>query len=368
MSDLGDHSHLRYGPPHPTALPPPDAPTVSTRHTSGMPAAAWPLVVLMGATVASVLGGALVAVVSFSGSTGDRDDWSELGAILLGLLAGAVVFAVAYVAGLVLAARRAFAPGRRVVPLALALAIPVGLTVFALAMSGVAAMADADLPPAAGLPVAVALLAAGPLAFAWGNSTVGRRRLLVAVAAVAALVVGIAGVGIGVERARTSRIVADLPLVLFEGRTADAPFAGWRRDDFTSVWVTQNRRTFTEQGHSASLKYLARGGAVFVTMYTEVGPCTDTLDYLCRVEGRASGAEQRTYTRVARYGSYPRSASFAVLAFSDGSAVSVNGLERGEQYLAGPDLLTRPDEVLLRLVRVDRETFERATGSALRVR
>ncbi|MEO6412003.1 MAG: hypothetical protein ABIO48_05390 [Pedococcus sp.] len=333
-----------------------------------MPAAAWPLLALVGAAVASVLGGALVAFVSFSGSTGDRDDWSELGAILLGLAAGVVVFALSYVAGLVLAARRAFPPGRRVVPVMLALGIPVGLTVFALAASGVAAMSEADLPPAAGFPVAVAVLAAGPLAFAWGNSPVGRRRLLIAVAAVAALVVGIAGVGIGVERARTSRIVAQLPLVLFEGRTADAPFAEWRRDNFKSVWVTENRRTFTDQGHSAYLKYLSRGAAIFVTMYTEVGPCTDTLDYLCRVEGTANGAEQRSYTRVGQYGSYPRSASFAVLAYSDGSAVSVNGLERGQQFLPSSDFLTSPEEVLRSLVRVDRETFESATGSALRVR
>jgi hypothetical protein len=333
-----------------------------------MPAAAWPLLALLAAAIASVLGGAVVAAVSYSGSTGDRDDWSELGAILLGLVAGVVVFAVAYVAGLVLTARRAFPPGRRVVPVALALGIPVGLTVFALAVSGVAAMSEADLPPPAGLPVAVAVLAAGPLAFAWGNSAVGRRRLLVAVAAVAALVVGIAGVGIGVERARTSRIVAQLPLVLFEGRTADAPFAEWRRDEFKSAWVTENRRTFTDQGHSAYLKYLSRGAAIFVTMYTEVGPCMDTLDYLCRVEGTVDGGEQRTYTRVGQYGSYPRSATFAVLAYSDGGAVSVNGLERGRQFPASSDFLTRPDEVLRSLVRVDRETFESATGSALRVR
>jgi hypothetical protein len=307
-----------------------------------MPPAAWPLVVLVGAAVASVLGGAVVAFVSLSGSTGDRDDWSELGAILLGLFAGVVVFAVSYVAGLVLAARRAFPPGRRVVPVALALGIPVGMTVFAVAVSGVAAMSEADLPPAAALPVALAVLAAGPLAFTWGDSAAGRRRLLVAVVAVAALVVGIAGVGIGVERARTSRIVADLPLVLFEAGTADAPFAGWRRDDFTSVWVTENHRTFTEQGHSAYLKYLSRGAAIFVTMYTEVGPCADTSDYVCRVEGTANGGEQRTYTRVAPYGSYPRSTSFAVLVYSDGSAVSVNAPERGQQFLAGPGGGTSP--------------------------
>jgi hypothetical protein len=379
MSDPGDNYQLRYGPPPPTAPnvdassptaqqpsppphdPGPDAPVPSTRHTSGMPAAAWPLVVLFGAAIASVLGGAVVAFVSFSGS-GDRDDWSELGAILVGLLAGAVVFAVSYVVGLVLAARRAFPHGRRGLPIALALGIPVGLVALVVGLGSVADLLHADLAPAVGVVAGLAVLAAGPVAFAWAGTTAGRRRLLVAVAAAAALVVGVAGVGMGVERARTSRIVAQLPLVLFEGRTAEAPFAGWRRDAFSSVWITENRRTFTELGHSAYLKYLSRGGAIFVTMYTEVGPCADTIDYVCRVEGAVNGGEQRTYTRVARYGSYPRSEHFAVLVYADGSGVSVNALAPGQSFL------TTPDEVLRSLIRVDRETFERATGSALQVR
>lgn len=360
MSDLGDHSPLRYG-PTPTTTPHPDPPVASRRHTSGIPPAAWPLAVLVGAAVASVLAGTVVGFASSSG-TGERDDWSDLGAILLGLAAGLVVFVVSYVLGLVLAARRAFPEGRRALPVVLALGIPAALGALVLGLRGVANLLDVDLVPAVGVVVGLAVSAAAPVAFGLAGTAAGRRRLTVIFAAAAALVVAVAGVGIGVERARTSRVVDQLPLVLFDGRTAEAPFAGWRRDAFSSVWVNESRRTFTEQGHSAYLKYLSRGGAVFVTMYTEVGACTDTAAYLCRVEGTADGGEQRTYTRVARYGSYPRSASFAVLAYPDGSAVSVNAPEPRQA------LSTRPDEVLRRLVRVDRQTFERATGSALRVR
>ena len=118
----------------------------------------------------------------------------------------------------------------------------------------------------------------------------------------------------------------------------------------------------TDDGHSAYLKYPTRGGVAFVTMYTEVGPCVDTTTYACRVEGTVNGAEQRTYTRVAKYGNYPQSSRFAVLAYADGSAVSVNAPEPGRTSF------TSPDVVLRSLVRVDRETFERETGSALRFR
>ena len=375
MSEQGDHPPLRYGPPPGGAEPPqrppqpgrpphasqPDPPVATPRHTSRIAPAVWPIVVLIGAAVASVLCGACVVFVILAAS-GDGDAWAELGALLVGLLAGLVAFVVSYVVGLVHAARRAFQPGDRALHVALALGIPAGIVALVLGVGGVADLLQADLTPAVGVVAGVAVLAAAPLAFAWAGTTAGRRRLLVAVAATAALLVAVAGVGIGVERARTSRIVAQLPLVLFEGRTSDAPFAGWRRDAFSNVWITENRRTFTEQGHSAYLKYMSPGGAIFVTMYTEVGPCEDTLTYVCRVEGTVNGGERRTYTRVGRYGSYPQSSHFAVLAYADGSAVSVNTPE------AGRAVLTSPDEVLRSLVRVDRETFERETGSALRFR
>ena len=392
MSDQGDHSQLRYGPPQTGAQPPapapqpqapqpgpqpqapqpspqpgprrhppqPVAPTETTWHTSRMPPAVWPLVVLVGASLASVFGGGVVAFAGFSG-TSDRDDWSDLGAILIGLLAGIFIFGVSYIVGLVLAAWRAFPRGGRALPVALAFGIPVGIVGLVIGLGGVAEALDAALGPAVGVMAGAAVLAAAPFAFAWAGTTSGRRRLLVGVAAVAALLVAVAGVGVGVERARTGRIIAKMPLVLFEGRTADAPFAGWRRDAFGNVWITENRRTITEEGHNAYLKYLSRGVAVFVTMYTEIGLCADTDTYSCRVEGTVNGAEQRTYTRVPGYGSYPRS-DFSVLAYADGSAVSVNAPEPGQAFS------TSPDEVLRSLVRVDRETFERETGAGLRVR
>lgn len=323
-----------------------------------MPRAVSPLLVLLGATIVAALVGGVVGALALAGA-GDSNGWEALGAFLFGLLAACVAFVVAYVVGLVFAARRAFAPGSRSFPVFLALGIPVVISVLASSVGGVAGMLGADLTPLAGLPAIVAVLAAGPLAFAWGDTNAGRRRLAIAVAAMAVLVVAIAGVGIGVDRVRANRVVAQLPLVLFEGQTAEAPFQGWRRDECSSLWVSENRRGFTSQGQSAYLKYLTPGGVVFVTMHSEVGPCEDTVTYTCRPESTASGAERRSYTHLTTYGSFPRSRQFSMHVFPDGGAVSVNGTAQ---------TLTTPDEVLEQLVRVDRETFERETGAPIQVR
>ena len=128
MSDQGDHSQLRYGPPQgaaPQPSPPPHSPQPSppharwpgasvpgARHTSRIPAVAWPLVVLFLAGLAGLLCGTAVVFVSLAAS-GDEDAWAELGALIMGLVAGFATFGVAYVVGLVLAARRAFPPGHR---------------------------------------------------------------------------------------------------------------------------------------------------------------------------------------------------------------------------------------------------------------
>ena len=169
------------------------------------------------AVLAGLLCGTAVVFASLAAS-GDEDAWAELGALIMGLVAGFAAFGVAYVVGLVLAARRAFPRGDRVLPTALALGIPAGLVALVLGLGGLADLLHADLMPAVGVVAGVAVLAAAPLAFAWAGTPKGRRRLLLAVAATVALVVAVAGVGIGVERARTARIVAKLPLVLFEGR------------------------------------------------------------------------------------------------------------------------------------------------------
>jgi hypothetical protein len=352
MSDLGDPSQLRYGPPA-------EPPVAGGRHTSRIPPAAWPVIVLLVAALAGLGCGAVVMFASLAAS-GDDNAWAELGAFVLGLLAAMVLGGVFYVVGLVLAARRAFPPGHRALPVTLALGLPVGFAALVLGAGGVADALGAHLAPGAGVVAGMAALAAGPLAFGRAGTAPGRRRLLAALAATVALVVAVAGVGIGVERARTDRLAARLPLVLFEGDTADAPFSGWRRDVFSSVRVSENSRTFTEDGHSAYLKYSTPGGAVFVTMHTDVGACADTVTYACRVDGTVGGGEQRTYTRVARYGGYPRSARFAVLVHGDGTAVSVSDPEPVRSFH------TSSDVVLRSLVRVDRETFERATGAPLR--
>lgn len=366
MSDLGEHSPLRYGPP--PASPPPTwpagPPTPGPRHTSRLPRAAWPLVVLVASVAAGAVVGLAVGYATLAAAS-DADGWAELGAFIFGAVVGLVAFGAAYVAGLVLAGRRAFPPGRRTVPVTLALGLPVAFVLLVMVLNGVVASLATELTPAVGIVAGLAVLAAGPLAFAWSDTAAGLRRLLVAAGVMGAVVLMVAGAGVGADRVRTNRVVAQLPLVLFDGQTAQAPFQGWRHTDSSQLSVAPSSGTFTDRGHSAHLTYLTPTGIAYVAMHTEVGPCQTTEDYSCRVVGSLKGNEERVYTRNPSYTRYLRSPQFVVVVHADGSAVSVSGVESRR---AGVTAVTSPEQVLERLVRVDRRTFERETGTTLRVR
>lgn len=329
-----------------------------------MPRAVWPLVVLVAAVAAGAVVGAAVGYLTLAASD-DADGWAELGALVFGAVTGLVAFVAAYVVGLVLAGRRAFPVGRRTVPVTLALGIPVVFVLLVMILNGVVAPLAIELTPVVGIVAGVAVLAAGPFSFAWGDTAAGQRRLFVAAAAMAVLVLLVAGAGVGAERVRTNRVVAQLPLVLFDGQTREAPFQGWRHSDSSQLWITEDTGTFTDRGHSAYLTYLTPAGATYITMHTEVGPCQQTAEYSCRVVGTLKGNEERVYTRNESYTRYLRSPQYLVVVHADGNAVSVSGLESRR---AGVTAVTSPEQVLERLERVDRRTFERETGLTLRVR
>jgi hypothetical protein len=154
------------------------------------------------------------------------------------------------------------------------------------------------------------------------------------------------------QDAREDKAIEELPLVLFDGTSAESPFPNWKRDAFSRT-VVQSESAFAPDGHEAYLKYFSAPGVVFITMRTDVGECSPTLlrGYTCQVVGTLPAGELRHYLSPEQFPTYNR--EFFVLVYADGSGVSVNvdGLQLPAQ------------NVLARLQRVDRKTFEGATNS-----
>jgi hypothetical protein len=326
-----------------------------------VPAAVWPVLALI---VAVLIGAGVGIVVTALGTAGSDDDrFGELGAFLLGLALGVVAFAATYLGGLAVAARRAFPRGRRILPWVLSLAIPAVVFAAALALECVADLEGTDFPRAIGFVAFVGAFVAAPAAFAWSSTSRGRRLLAVGAAALVALMAVSTAAEIGVTRRQLAEVADRMPLVLFAGRSADAPFDGWRRDTFRTITIGDDDESIAPHGKSAHLKYFASTNVVFVTMHTDIGPCQDTPLYACRTTGTLQGNEIRRYERLAPYGAYPRSDAFDVLVYPDGSAVSVSDDESPNLPRMPRDFTTA--QVLQSLVRVDRQQFERATGSTL---
>ena len=152
---------------------------------------------------------------------GADDDWAAVGALVAGAAVGALVAVGVYVAALVAAARRLFPPGRRARPVLHTLT---GQT--AVAAYGAALLAVLR-PSSMGWTVLVVLLTAGaaacaPAAFVWSGTSGRPRRIAIAAVLVPTLLGGgvVAGTNTAAE-VRTGRVAADLPLVLFDGSTAD---------------------------------------------------------------------------------------------------------------------------------------------------
>jgi hypothetical protein len=319
------------------------------------------LALVASAAIGICVGGATYAL----GSAGTEDGWEELGMLLLGAFLGLGAFAIAYVAGLTLAARRAFATGRRILPFVLSLAVPALLVATAMALAAAADSAGADFPRAMGGLAFAGAVVAAPAAFAWSGTTRGRRIIAAALTALTILMVLTTAGQVALTRHQLNVVADRLPLVLFSGNTAEAPFERWRRDQFGTIAITDDVGSIARQGKRARLKYFAPGGVVFITMHTDIGTCRDTTTYTCRTTGTLQGNEIRRYERITEYGAYPRSDAFDVLVYPDGSAVSVNDDASKDWPPQAGNASTM--QVLESLVRVDRGQFERATGSKLRL-
>ncbi len=306
------------------------------------------------AAAATIAGVATYALLS---AGRDAEGFESLGWAFLGALVGLVLGTTVTIAGLIVLARRLFAPGNRVAPVVLALVGPFAPLALAALIAGIL---PSEPPPALISLLALTALLAPSLAFLWCGSGPSTRGLLLRGAGVltAVAVVG-SSVLYVVSDAREDEVVADLPLVLFDGTSADATFLGWKRDAFSTT-VVREETAFSPEGHEAYLKYFAPGGVAFVTMRTDVGDCSPTLvrGYTCQVVGTLPAGELRSYRSTAAYATYPDSEEFLVLAYADGSGVSMN--------VDGADVLAQ--EVLSRLRRVDRRRFEDATDSELALR
>ena len=325
--------------PHPLGV----APGVGTAAL-----ALTPLLVFAAAAAAAAVTGVGTYVLLSAGKDGS-EGFEALGWALLGAIVAVIVGLTVTVVGLIILARRLFLPGHRVTPVVLALVGPFVPLVFGGAL---AALFSGNLPVVLGPPLTLAALAAPSLAFLYCGGAAPSQRTLLRGGAVLAGVIVVGSLLLYVMKdAREDKAIEELPLVLFDGTTADSPYPNWKRDAFTRTAV-RSENEFAPEGHEAYLKYFSAPGVVFITMRTDVGECSPTLlrGYTCQVVGSLPAGELRTYRTPEQYPISGR--EFLVLVYPDGSGVSVN-----------VDSLQQPaQDVLVRLQRVDRKTFEAAAG------
>jgi hypothetical protein len=309
-----------------------------------------PLLVFAVAAAAAVVTGVATYFLLGAGKDGG-EGFESLGWAILGVIVAVVVGLTVTVVGLIVLARRLFLPGHRVAPVVLALVSPFVPLVLGGAL---AALFSGNMPIVLGGPLSLAALAAPSLAFLWCGSAAPSQRTLLRGGAVLAAVIVVGSLVLYVMKdAREDKAIEELPLVLFDGTTAESPYPNWKRDAFSRTAVREEN-AFAPEGHEAYLKYFSAPGVVFITMRTDVGECSPTLlrGYTCQVVGSLPAGELRSYRSPEQYATYPESKEFLVLVYPDGSGVSVNvdGLQQPAQG------------VLARLQRVDRRTFEAAAG------
>ena len=312
-----------------------------------------PLLVFAAAATAGAVTGVATYFLLSAGRDGG-EGFESLGWAILGTIVAVVVGLTVTIVGLIVLARRLFLPGHRVAPVVLAL---IGPFVPLVLGGGLAALFSGNLPVVLGVPLTLAALAAPSLAFLWCGSAAPSQRTLLLGGAVLAAVIVVGSLLLYVMKdAREDKAIEDIPLVLFDGNTAESPY-GWTRDAFSTTAV-RSETAFAPDGHEAYLKYFTNPGVAFITMRTDVGECSPTLlrGYTCQVVGSLPAGELRTYRTPEQFPTYSR--EFLVLVYPDGSGVSVNvdGLQQPAQ------------DVLARLQRVDRERFEAVTHAELSFR
>jgi hypothetical protein len=308
-----------------------------------------PLLVFAAAAVVAAVTGVGTYFLLSAGQDGG-EGFEALGWALLGAIVAVIVGLTVVVVGLIVLARRLFLPGHRVAPVVLALVGPF----VPLVLGGGLTALFGYVPGVLGIPLTLAALAAPSLAFLWCDSAAPSQRTLLRGGAVLAAVIVVGSLVLYVMKdAREDKAIEALPLVLFDGTTAESPYPNWKRDAFTRTAVRQET-AFAPEGHEAYLKYFSAPGVVFITMRSDVGECSPTLvrGYTCQVVGTLPAGVLRSYRSPAQYATYPESREFLVLVYADGSGVSVN-----------VDATQQPaQDVLARLQRVDRKAFEGAAG------
>ena len=319
--------------------------------------AALPL--LLPTLAAAVAALAAVAIFAVLDATGEEQGLGEIFYVVIAIFVSAGVALAVTIGGLTVLARRLFLPGHRVAPVVLASIGPL----LALAIFAVATFSASDFPSNVLFAVlALAALLSPSVAFLWCGSNGARRRVLLRGAAVLAVVGVVASLVLYAGwQAREGAVVADLPLGLFEGATADSPIPGWQHEPSETIDV-RSKGGFAPEGHEAHLTYFAPTGIVYITMRTHIGDCSPDVvrRYTCEVVGNLPEGELRSYALVGDGVSFPPDSSeFLVVVYADGSGVSVS-LDDIERDL-GRDALAQ-------LRRVDREQFEDATGSELALR
>ncbi len=322
---------------------------------------AGPVLALVAGCAAGAAVGALAGVVAWSGAS-DSDDWAALGALLVGAVVGVAGVAVVYLTALVVAARRLFAPGRRLQPVLLTVLGSVAVVACGAWLLAVLRSTSVGWT-ALVLLLGLAAAACGPAGFLWSGGP-ARLRLVAAGVVLGPLLAagGVVVVSHVVGQVGTGRVAAEMPLVLFDGTTADPLFPGWRRDRFGTVEL-RPAHSFTERGHEGYLKYFTPNGVTFVTMHTDAGDCAAPAPgFTCSAAGALPGGQLRWYVPADPDG-YPRLERYLTLVYPDGSAVSVSVAS----WLFGTEPLgfAEARAVLEALERVDRDRFEEQAGAPL---
>lgn len=253
-------------PPVPGALAS-ERPSVSVGHLL-----VWNIVAV---AASAALAGAVGTLVGFAylSTASDSDDWAALGAFVLGMVAGAGVFALAWVLALVLGARRFFPTRQRLGTFGAALGTSVLLG--AVAVTGVL------------FPYLVLGTLAGPLALfapalVWmAYSRVRWRKLLLRLMA-ASLVLWLASgvVFWAAEQAFLNREASKISWALPPDPNEPAP--GWERDVFFKTNISSQESFTFFPSRGSYLKYFTPDhGVVFILLLEDVPACETTSDYAC---------------------------------------------------------------------------------------
>lgn len=336
------------------------------------PAVRPPAELVGGALLALVVGlgtgglaGFLVGAVMVSGADGS-DGWAAIGGLIAGAVVATATTVAAYLAALLSAGRRLFPRGRRARPVGSALLGLVGVVGYGALLLAVIRDSSSGWTLLV-LCLGAAAVACGPVAFVWWGAPEQRP-------AAAAILLGLllgAGVVVVVTNAlaasATDQVAERLPLVLFDGETADPAYPGWRRDRFSVQEVAPARSGLTPGGHESVLKYVTPAGVTFLRMHTDAGDCSaPPRAYTCTDAGALPQGRLRRYLPLGYSPAAALPEVYLMVVYPDGSSVSVN-LEGG-RFAAGQLTEAEGREVLGALRRVDRGRFEERLGAPLELR